>query len=133
MFTNPAFNLDLQMISVAPQKCHLEAGCTSAVELMPLFSGHFGCDHAKMLGFSSVLLLPPCAAPNPPSIREELCTASHDTITVHWTSEDEFSVTSYELQYTIYTGQTNFISESRLKSRHSLSHFSDFFGTKLVV
>uniref|UniRef100_A0A3Q3B7G4 Midline 2 n=1 Tax=Kryptolebias marmoratus TaxID=37003 RepID=A0A3Q3B7G4_KRYMA len=49
-------------------------------------------------------------APNPPSIREELCTASHDTITVHWTSEDEFSVTSYELQYTIYTGQTNFIS-----------------------
>uniref|UniRef100_A0A8C6U7J2 Midline 2 n=1 Tax=Neogobius melanostomus TaxID=47308 RepID=A0A8C6U7J2_9GOBI len=51
-------------------------------------------------------------APNPPSIREELCTASHDTITVHWTSEDEFSVTSYELQYTIYTGQTNFISKS---------------------
>lgn len=50
-------------------------------------------------------------APNPPSIRDELCTASHDTITVHWTSEDEFSVTSYELQYTIYTGQTNFISE----------------------
>uniref|UniRef100_H3DH98 Midline 2 n=1 Tax=Tetraodon nigroviridis TaxID=99883 RepID=H3DH98_TETNG len=49
-------------------------------------------------------------APNPPTIREELCTASHDTITVHWTSEDEFSVTSYELQYTIYTGQTNFIS-----------------------
>uniref|UniRef100_A0A673HTJ7 Midline 2 n=1 Tax=Sinocyclocheilus rhinocerous TaxID=307959 RepID=A0A673HTJ7_9TELE len=49
-------------------------------------------------------------APNPPSIREELCTASHDTVTVHWTSEDEFSVTSYELQYTIYTGQTNFIS-----------------------
>ncbi|KAA0709301.1 putative E3 ubiquitin-protein ligase MID2 [Triplophysa tibetana] len=49
-------------------------------------------------------------APNPPSIREELCTASHDTITVHWTSEDEFTVTSYELQYTIYTGQTNFIS-----------------------
>uniref|UniRef100_A0A3Q3JQ80 Uncharacterized protein n=1 Tax=Monopterus albus TaxID=43700 RepID=A0A3Q3JQ80_MONAL len=49
-------------------------------------------------------------APNPPSIRDELCTASHDTITVHWTSEDEFSVTSYELQYTIYTGHTNFIS-----------------------
>ncbi|CAL8357069.1 unnamed protein product [Merluccius merluccius] len=48
-------------------------------------------------------------APNPPTIRDELCTASHDTITVHWTSEDEFSVTSYELQYTIYTGQTNFI------------------------
>ncbi|XP_024000284.2 probable E3 ubiquitin-protein ligase MID2 [Salvelinus sp. IW2-2015] len=49
-------------------------------------------------------------APSPPSIRDELCTASHDTITVHWTSEDEFSVTSYELQYTIYTGQTNFIT-----------------------
>ncbi|XP_019739474.1 probable E3 ubiquitin-protein ligase MID2 isoform X1 [Hippocampus comes] len=49
-------------------------------------------------------------APSPPTIRDELCTASHDTITVHWTSEDEFSVTSYELQYTIYTGQTNFIS-----------------------
>ncbi|MBN3289710.1 TRIM1 ligase, partial [Polypterus senegalus] len=48
-------------------------------------------------------------APNPPAIREELCTASHDTITVHWTSEDEFSVSSYELQYTIYTGQANFI------------------------
>lgn len=60
---------------------------------------------------------PPGAAPNPPSIREELCTASHDTITVHWTSEDEFSVTSYELQYTIYTGQTNFISESRLRAQ----------------
>lgn len=62
--------------------------------------------------FYFVLLFPPRAAPNPPSIREELCTASHDTITVHWTSEDEFSVTSYELQYTIYTGQTNFISKS---------------------
>ncbi|XP_025069028.1 probable E3 ubiquitin-protein ligase MID2 isoform X2 [Alligator sinensis] len=49
-------------------------------------------------------------APNPPSVREELCTASHDTITVHWISEDEFSVSSYELQYTIYTGQANFIS-----------------------
>uniref|UniRef100_A0A8K9XDH3 Midline 2 n=1 Tax=Oncorhynchus mykiss TaxID=8022 RepID=A0A8K9XDH3_ONCMY len=53
-------------------------------------------------------------APSPPSIRDELCTASHDTITVHWTSEDEFSVTSYELQYTIYTGQTNFISKYRV-------------------
>uniref|UniRef100_A0A3B5KQR5 Midline 2 n=1 Tax=Xiphophorus couchianus TaxID=32473 RepID=A0A3B5KQR5_9TELE len=58
-------------------------------------------------------------APNPPSIRDELCTASHDTITVHWTSEDEFSVTSYELQYTIYTGQTNFISESKAHFRLS--------------
>ncbi|XP_035250411.1 E3 ubiquitin-protein ligase Midline-1 [Anguilla anguilla] len=49
-------------------------------------------------------------APNPPGIREELCTASYDTITVHWTSEDEFSVVSYELQYTIFTGQANLVS-----------------------
>ncbi|XP_016367122.1 E3 ubiquitin-protein ligase Midline-1 [Sinocyclocheilus rhinocerous] len=49
-------------------------------------------------------------APNAPTIREELCTASHDTISVHWTSEDEFSVVSYELQYTISTGQTNVVS-----------------------
>lgn len=49
-------------------------------------------------------------APNPPAIREELCTASYDTITVHWTSEDEFSVVSYELQYTIFTGQANVVS-----------------------
>ncbi|XP_053129663.1 probable E3 ubiquitin-protein ligase MID2 isoform X7 [Hemicordylus capensis] len=49
-------------------------------------------------------------APNPPSVREELCTASHDTITVHWISDDEFSIGSYELQYTIFTGQANFIS-----------------------
>ncbi|NP_001180209.1 E3 ubiquitin-protein ligase Midline-1 isoform 5 [Homo sapiens] len=50
-------------------------------------------------------------APNPPTIREELCTASYDTITVHWTSDDEFSVVSYELQYTIFTGQANVVSE----------------------
>ncbi|XP_062390592.1 E3 ubiquitin-protein ligase Midline-1 [Sardina pilchardus] len=49
-------------------------------------------------------------APNPPVIREELCTASHDTITVHWTSDDEFSVVSYELQYAIFTGQSNVVS-----------------------
>ncbi|KAI2660932.1 E3 ubiquitin-protein ligase Midline-1 [Labeo rohita] len=49
-------------------------------------------------------------SPNAPNIREELCTASHDTISVHWTSEDEFSVVSYELQYTISTGQTNVVS-----------------------
>uniref|UniRef100_A0A803W6B5 RING-type E3 ubiquitin transferase n=1 Tax=Ficedula albicollis TaxID=59894 RepID=A0A803W6B5_FICAL len=54
-------------------------------------------------------------APNPPAVREELCTASHDTITVHWISEDEFSVSSYELQYTIFTGQANFISKSPLQ------------------
>ncbi|KAL2304560.1 hypothetical protein Nmel_013316 [Mimus melanotis] len=55
-------------------------------------------------------------APNPPSVREELCTASHDTITVHWISEDEFSVSSYELQYTIFTGQANFISKHTVQS-----------------
>ncbi|XP_030636083.1 E3 ubiquitin-protein ligase Midline-1-like isoform X2 [Chanos chanos] len=49
-------------------------------------------------------------APNPPGIREELCTASYDTITVHWTSDDEFCVVSYELQYTIFTGQANIVS-----------------------
>ncbi|XP_016524081.1 E3 ubiquitin-protein ligase Midline-1 isoform X1 [Poecilia formosa] len=49
-------------------------------------------------------------APNPPSIREELCTASYDTITVHWTSDDEFSVISYELQYAIFTSQSNVVS-----------------------
>ncbi|CAL8268231.1 unnamed protein product [Lota lota] len=49
-------------------------------------------------------------APNPPAIREELCTASYDTITVHWTSDDEFSVVSYELQYAIFTNQANVIS-----------------------
>ncbi|MBN3274095.1 TRI18 ligase, partial [Polyodon spathula] len=48
-------------------------------------------------------------APNPPGIREELCTASHDTITVHWTSDDEFSIVSYELQYAIFTGQANVV------------------------
>lgn len=61
------------------------------------------------------------AAPNPPSVREELCTASHDTITVHWISEDEFSVSSYELQYTIFTGQANFISKSPLAEQNPLA------------
>uniref|UniRef100_A0A8C5B626 E3 ubiquitin-protein ligase Midline-1 n=1 Tax=Gadus morhua TaxID=8049 RepID=A0A8C5B626_GADMO len=49
-------------------------------------------------------------APAPPAIREELCTASYDTITVHWTSDDEFCVVSYELQYAIFTSQANVIS-----------------------
>lgn len=52
------------------------------------------------------------AAPDPPAIREELCTASYDTITVHWTSDDEFSVVSYELQYAIFTSQSNVVSKS---------------------
>lgn len=52
------------------------------------------------------------AAPNPPAIREELCTASYDTITVHWTTDDEFSVVSYELQYAIFTSQSNVVSKS---------------------
>ena len=50
-------------------------------------------------------------APTAPNIREELSTASYDTISVHWTSDDEFSVVSYELQYTIFTGQANIASE----------------------
>uniref|UniRef100_A0A8C2WY51 E3 ubiquitin-protein ligase Midline-1 n=1 Tax=Cyclopterus lumpus TaxID=8103 RepID=A0A8C2WY51_CYCLU len=49
-------------------------------------------------------------APNAPCIREELCTASYDTISVHWTSDDEFTVVSYELQYAIFTGQSNIAS-----------------------
>uniref|UniRef100_UPI003AB108D7 E3 ubiquitin-protein ligase Midline-1-like isoform X1 n=1 Tax=Centroberyx gerrardi TaxID=166262 RepID=UPI003AB108D7 len=49
-------------------------------------------------------------APSAPGIREELCTASYDTITVHWTSDDEFTVVSYELQYAIFTGQANIAS-----------------------
>lgn len=56
------------------------------------------------------LLLSP-TAPNAPCIREELCTASYDTIAVHWTSDDEFTVVSYELQYAIFTGQSNIASE----------------------
>lgn len=51
------------------------------------------------------------AAPTAPCIREELCTASYDTITVHWTSDDEFTVVSYELQYAIFTGQSNIASK----------------------
>lgn len=72
----------------------------------------FFLNQKKNIAYNKLYIFP---APNPPSIRDELCTASHDTITVHWTSEDEFSVTSYELQYTIYTGQTNFISEYYIK------------------
>lgn len=52
------------------------------------------------------------AAPNPPAIREELCTASYDTITVHWTTDDEFSVITYELQYAIFTSHSNVVSKS---------------------
>lgn len=59
----------------------------------------------------------PIAAPNPPVIREELCTASYDTITVHWTADDEFSVVSYELQYAIFTSQSNVVSKSICSSR----------------
>lgn len=54
---------------------------------------------------------PPSAAPSAPCIREELCTASYDTISVHWTSDDEFTVVSYELQYAIFTGQSNIASK----------------------
>lgn len=63
------------------------------------------------------------AAPNPPVIREELCTASYDTITVHWTSEDEFSVVSYELQYAIFTSQSNVVSKSICSSLVGVQHY----------
>lgn len=56
------------------------------------------------------------AAPNAPCIREELCTASYDTIAVHWTSDDEFTVVSYELQYAIFTGQSNIASKCLKRS-----------------
>lgn len=56
-------------------------------------------------------LFSPTAAPSAPCIREELCTASYDTISVHWTSDDEFTVVSYELQYAIFTGQSNIASK----------------------
>lgn len=49
-------------------------------------------------------------APGPPALREELCTASHDTITVHWASDDEFSVGSYELRYSVLAGPANVAS-----------------------
>lgn len=58
----------------------------------------------------------PMTAPNPAVIREELSTASYDTITVHWTSDDEFSVVSYELQYAIFTSQSNVVSKSMCSS-----------------
>ncbi|KAJ6667548.1 hypothetical protein lerEdw1_016669 [Lerista edwardsae] len=75
-------------------------------------------------------------APNPPSIREELCTASYDTITVHWTSDDEFSVVSYELQYTIFTGQANVVTDSwmivpNIKQNHYTVHGLQS-GTKYI-
>uniref|UniRef100_A0A671T1F5 Probable E3 ubiquitin-protein ligase MID2 n=1 Tax=Sinocyclocheilus anshuiensis TaxID=1608454 RepID=A0A671T1F5_9TELE len=73
-------------------------------------------------------------APNPPSIREELCTASHDTITVHWTSEDEFSVTSYPFKLDPKTAHkklrlsndclTMEKDESSLKKSHTPERFS---------
>lgn len=61
--------------------------------------------------FSSII-----AAPSAPCIREELCTASYDTITAHWTSDDEFTVTSYELQYAIFTGQSNIASKYEMNA-----------------
>lgn len=30
---------------------------------------------------------------------------------MHWTSDDEFSVVSYELQYAIFTSQSNVVSK----------------------
>ncbi|XP_061419717.1 E3 ubiquitin-protein ligase Midline-1 isoform X1 [Lethenteron reissneri] len=46
-------------------------------------------------------------SPNTPVIKKDLSMASHDSVTVQWVSDDEFNVESYELQYTIFTGQTN--------------------------
>lgn len=66
------------------------------------------------------------SAPDPPSIREELCTASYDTITVHWTSDDEFCVVSYELQYAIFTGQSNIVSKWRLLLPFFLNYIANF-------
>uniref|UniRef100_A0A8C4NFH6 Midline 1 n=1 Tax=Eptatretus burgeri TaxID=7764 RepID=A0A8C4NFH6_EPTBU len=50
------------------------------------------------------------SAPNTPIIRPSLCIASHDAISVRWSSDDAFNVRSYELQYAIYTGNTNLIT-----------------------
>lgn len=79
-----------------------------------LFLSMYSCKmchkaNSSLLSFLFSFIIIP--APSPPGIREELCTASYDTITVHWTSDDEFSVVSYELQYTIYTGQSNIVSK----------------------
>ena len=59
------------------------------------------------------------SAPSAPNIREELSTASYDTISVHWTSDDEFAVVSYELQYTIFTGQANIASKCLKKFKRT--------------
>lgn len=77
-------------------------------------------------------------APSAPCIREELCTASYDTITVHWTSDDEFTVVSYELQYAIFTGQSNIASEyHKIHSKHSMqtgrAYIYSNFGQRGVV
>ncbi|XP_036349380.2 E3 ubiquitin-protein ligase Midline-1-like [Ochotona princeps] len=37
--------------------------------------------------------------PAPPRLRPELCTASHDTVTLHWACDDAARVVSYELRY----------------------------------
>ncbi|KAG7503533.1 E3 ubiquitin-protein ligase Midline-1 isoform X2 [Solea senegalensis] len=44
------------------------------------------------------------------SYKSIIRTQHYDTITVHWTSDDEFSVISYELQYAIFTNQSNVVS-----------------------
>ncbi|KAG7503532.1 E3 ubiquitin-protein ligase Midline-1 isoform X2 [Solea senegalensis] len=46
------------------------------------------------------------------SYKSIIRTQHYDTITVHWTSDDEFSVISYELQYAIFTNQSNVVSKS---------------------
>ncbi|XP_040827406.1 E3 ubiquitin-protein ligase Midline-1-like, partial [Ochotona curzoniae] len=37
--------------------------------------------------------------PAPPRLRPELCTASHDAVTLHWSCDDAAHVASYELRY----------------------------------
>uniref|UniRef100_H2YCF1 RING-type domain-containing protein n=1 Tax=Ciona savignyi TaxID=51511 RepID=H2YCF1_CIOSA len=40
-------------------------------------------------------------APSPPKICEELCTQSHDKVTIQWRSPDHRHVAAYELQYAV--------------------------------
>uniref|UniRef100_UPI00358E59DC E3 ubiquitin-protein ligase Midline-1-like isoform X1 n=1 Tax=Myxine glutinosa TaxID=7769 RepID=UPI00358E59DC len=81
--------------------------------LIPEINLHDALDHVT-LDFSNeieILEKMDClTAPNTPIIRPSLCIASHDAISVRWSSDDAFNVRSYELQYAIYTGNTNLIT-----------------------
>lgn len=78
--------------------------------------------HNIFHSYPSLISHYPYLAPSPPGIREELCTASYDTITVHWTSDDEFTVVSYELQYAIFTGQANIVSKYLCVGKNAVTH-----------